>query len=155
MRIISVLILSFVAFFANAEQCRFIFNEAYFIKAMGQKPVKKHKFDNGTKWQYDFRRESRDEKTYEPQFSVTIKNPKCPAYATLYFYEDNNNTESLSNKTLAGRAYNYFTGVDEAILGNKLNRFENVERFESFEDNAQSKFMKISNSYSIDIEFYQ
>lgn len=161
MRIAIFLFSILLACGVSAEQCYPAFNETDLLTAVGKKPLKKKiKKEGGiTKYQYEFRKELTGDDAlnddanikYEPQFYLTIYDPPCASKVTIWFYKDNENTEKLSNITLAGRAYHYLTGVDPAIFDNKMNRFNEVQHFESFEDKADSKFIHISDLYTIDV----
>lgn len=163
MRVLLLLMVFFLTFGVSAEQCSIRFNESELITSVGKTPTaKKIVKENGvTKKQYEFRRElsseealsdSADEK-YEPQFYLSIYNPSCSKRVKIWYFEDNKNTEALSNKTLAGRAFKYLTGVEESIFENKLKKFSNVQSFESFDDKTDSKFIKSGGVYSIDVYF--
>lgn len=163
MRVILFLITSLFAFGAVAGQCSLNFIESELIASVGTPPVKQKtiKEDGLTKRQYEFRNELSDEErlsdtaeeNYKPQFYLTVYNPSCPRRVKIWFYEDNKNTMDLSNATFAGRAFKYLTGVEESIFENKMKRFSSVQHFESFDDNTDSKFIKIGNIYSIDVYF--
>ncbi|PDO83351.1 hypothetical protein [Kosakonia pseudosacchari] len=161
MRIAILFLVALWAFSATAEQCYPEFSESGFLASIGKKPVKKtEKKEEGiTRYQYEFRKDLPAEdalsddadKKYEPQFYLTIYEPPCAKKVTIWFYKDNGNTEKLSNVTLAGRAYKYLTGVEPAIFANKMKRFNDVQNFESFDDKADSKFIKSGDVFSIEV----
>lgn len=161
MRTFILLIISFLSCSVIAEQCNYNFAESDLVNSIGLKPTSKKttKEDSIVKRQYEFRKtltgeaafNEDAEKNYYPQFYLALYNPPCPDRITIWFHEDNANTQKLSNKVLAGRAFHYLTGVEEAIFENKLSRFSEVQHFESFDDRADSKFMKIGDIYSVDV----
>ncbi|WP_313079082.1 hypothetical protein [Atlantibacter sp.] len=161
MRIFVLLIICFLPFSVIADQCNYNFAESDLVKSIGVKPTSKKttKDDGDVKRQYEFRKPLTDEvafsedaeKNYEPQFYLALYNPPCPERIMIWFYEDNANTQNLSNKALAGRAFHYLTGLDEAIFNNKMKRFSEVQHFESFDERADSKFRKVGGIYSIDV----
>lgn len=161
MRIAILLLVALWTFGASAEQCYPGFSESGFLAAIGKKPLKKtvKKEEGTTRHQYEFRKDLSAEdalsddvdKKYEPQFYLTVYEPPCAKKVTIWFHKDNGNTEKLSNVTLAGRAYKYLTGVEPAIFENKMKRFNEVQHFESFEDKADSKFIKSGDIFSIEV----
>lgn len=144
-----------------AEECSVSFSEPNLISSIGISPVfnKVIKDDGVTKKQYQFRPELSDEqafseqsdKLYEPQFYLSIYEPACSKRVMIWFYEDNKNTDKLSNVILAGRAFKYLTGVGEAVFENKLKRLSSVQSFESYDNGKYSRFLKTGDIYSIDV----
>lgn len=161
MRLSLFFLISFLAFGTSAKQCAINYDEAKLIQSIKVEPVqiKTFKEDDLTKRQFEFRKElSGDEllsddadSKYQPQFYVTINHPSCPDRVKIWFYEDNDNTKELPNTVLAGRAYRYLSGLDEAIFANKMKKFSDVTSFESYDERANSKFLKVGNIYSIDV----
>lgn len=150
-----------ISFGVNAEECRLDFNESEFIDSLGKEPVRVNSIkENGIiKKQYEFRKELSTEEAfsddaeskYEPQFYLTLYQPPCTERVKIWFYKDNGNTQKLSNAVLAGRAFKYLSGVDEAIFENKMKKFSSVNSFESIDSKSDSKFLKIGDIYSIDV----
>lgn len=160
MRLPLLLIVSFWASGVMAQQCFPEFNETDLVNSVGLKALKKTPKKESGKLihQYEFREDvpfdkvlSDDEAKYEPQFYLTVYEPPCSKKITIWFYSDNENTANLSNITLAGRAFKYLTGVEPSIFENKINRFKSVQHFDSFDDKADSRFLKSGNLTSIEV----
>ncbi|WP_337025389.1 hypothetical protein [Pantoea anthophila] len=151
-------------FFVNgvaARECYPAFNEKDLIAAIGKKPEKVQVFKDGgmLRHQYSFRKEQSLEDSfddskqseYEPQIYVTVYDPPCAEKISIHFYANEDKSMNEVNVALAGKAYEYLTGTNSTIFQNKLKRFESVQRFESYDEKADSLFVKIGDSYSIQI----
>ncbi|EMA1799416.1 hypothetical protein SD377_000256 [Cronobacter turicensis] len=161
MRVAALLIIALWTYGVSAEECFPGFSESGLIASVGKEPIKKvvKKQGNITSHQYEFRKELSTEELlsddadlrYEPQFYLTIYEPPCAKKVKIWFYGDNKNTAKMSNVSLAGKAFEYLTGTEPAIFENKIKRFEDVQNFESFDDKADSRFIKSGDLYSIDV----
>ena len=151
-------------FFVNgaaASECYPAFNEKAFIAAIGKKPEKMQVFkDAGTlRHQYSFRKEQSLEDAfddskqseYEPQIYITVYDPPCSEKVSIHFYANEDESMNKVNVALAGKAFEYLTGTNSTIFENKLEKFKGVQRFESYDEKADSLFVKIGGSYSIQI----
>lgn len=151
-------------FFVNgvaASECYPAFNEKDFITAIGKKPEKVQVFKDGgmLRHQYSFRKEQSLEDAfddnkksgYEPQIYVTVYEPPCAEKISIYFFANEDESMNEVNVALAGKAYEYLTGTNGTIFQNKLEKFKGVQRFESHDQKADSIFVKIGDSYSIQI----
>lgn len=161
MRSVILFLMVLISFGSNAKECRLDFNESEFIGSLGKEPVRVNSIkENGiNKKQYEFRKELSTEEAfsddaeskYEPQFYLTLYQSPCTERVKIWFYKDNGNTQKLSNVVLAGRAFKYLSGVNEAIFENKMKKFSNVNSFESNDSKSDSKFLKVGDIYSIDV----
>ncbi|WP_413722698.1 hypothetical protein ACL2XG_05305 [Sodalis sp. RH24] len=161
MRHVIFFIVSFWIMGAQAEECYPAFNEAGLISSTGAIPVKKEiKKENGqVKHQYFFRKEGQIEEAFdnnnkkkgEPQFYITVYDPPCAEKIIIWFYLNDDGTPNKNNVALAGKAYEYLTGTNAAIFENKLNKFNDVQHFESFNDKANAIFAKSTGFYAITI----
>ncbi|MEN4716861.1 hypothetical protein [Pantoea agglomerans] len=161
MRFFPLLMALFFVSGVSASECYPAFNEKDFIKAIGKKPEKVQVFKDGgrLRHQYSFRKDQSLEDAfddsendeYEPQIYVTIYNPPCPETVSIHFYANEDNSMNEVNVALAGKAFEYLTGTNSTIFGNKLEKFKGVQRFESYDEKADSLFVKIGDSYSIQI----
>ncbi|MEN4566190.1 hypothetical protein [Pantoea agglomerans] len=151
-------------FFVNgvmASDCYPAFNEKDFIAAIGKKPEKVQVFKDGgmLRHQYSFRKEQSLEDAfddskqseYEPQIYVTVYEPPCAEKISIHFYANEDKSLNEVNVALAGKAFEYLTGTNSTIFENKLEKFKGVQRFESYDEKADSLFVKIGDSYSIQI----
>jgi len=161
MRLLAFLMALFFVNGATASECYPAFNEKDFIAAIGKKPEKVQIFRDGgrLRHQYSFRKEQSLEDAfdesknaeYEPQIYVTLYNPPCPENISIHFYSNEDESMNEINVALAGKAYEYLTGTNTTIFENKLQKFRGVQRFESYDEKADSIFAKIGDSYSIQI----
>lgn len=161
MRLFAFLMVLFLANGAVASECYPAFNEKEFIAALGKKPEKVQVFkDSGRlRHQYSFRKEQSLEDAfddskqseYEPQIYVTVYEPPCAEKISIYFFANEDESMNEVNVALAGKAYKYLTGTNSTIFENMLKRLKDVHRFESFDEKADSLFVKIGDSYSIQI----
>ena len=161
MRLFAFLMALFVVNGAAASECYPAFNEKAFIAAVGKKPEKMQVFkDGGTlRHQYSFRKEQSLEDAfddskqseYEPQIYVTVYDPPCAEKISIYFFANEDESMNKVNVALAGKAFEYLTGTNSTIFENKLEKFKRVQRFESYDEKADSLFVKIDDSYSIQI----
>ncbi|TPE15850.1 hypothetical protein FJP62_10640 [Pantoea vagans] len=161
MRLFAFLMALFLANGAVASECYPAFNEKEFIAAIGKKPEKVQVFKDGgrLRHQYSFRKEQSLEDAfddskqseYEPQFYVTVYEPPCAVKISIHFYANEDESMNEVNVVLAAKAYEYLTGTNSTIFENKLKRFKGVQRFESYDEKADSLFVKIGDTYSIQI----
>jgi len=161
MRLFAFLMALFLANGAVASECYPAFNEKEFIAAIGKKPEKVQVFKDGgsLRHQYSFRKEQSFEDAfddskkseYEPQIYVTVYEPPCPDRVSIHFYANEDESMNEVNVELAGKAYEYLTGTNSTIFENKLEKFKGVQRFESHDEKADSLFVKIDDSYSIQV----
>lgn len=161
MRFFLLLMALFFASGVSAIECYPAFNENDFIKAVGKKPEKVQVFkDGGTlRHQYSFRKDQTDEEAfgdnskseYEPQLYITVYEPPCSNRINIHFLSNEDKSMNQVNVTLAGKAFEYLTGISTTIFGNKLEKFKNLQRFESYDQKADSLFVKTGDSYSIQI----
>lgn len=151
-------------FFVNgvaARECYPSFNEKDFIAAIGKKPEKVQVFKDGgmLRHQYSFRKDQPLEEAlddskqseYEPQIYVTVYEPPCAKKISIYFYSNEDKSMNEVNVALAGKAFKYLTGTNSTIFENKLEKFKGVQRFESYDEKADSLFVKIGDTYSIQV----
>lgn len=161
MRLVAILAVIFFSGLVSASNCYPVFNEKDFISAIGKKPENMQVFkDGGTlRHQYSYRKEQSLEDAfddnklseYEPQIYVTVYEPPCAEKISIHFYANEDESMNEVNVALAGKAYEYLTGTSSAIFENKLEKFKGVQRFESFDEKADSLFVKMGDSYSIQI----
>lgn len=161
MRLFALLMALFFVNGVSASECYPAFNEKDFIAAIGKKPEKVQVFKDGgmLRHQYSFRKEQSLEDAfddskqseYEPQIYVTVYEPPCAEKISIYFFANEDKSMNEVNVALAGKAYEYLTGTNSTIFENKLERFKGVQRFESYDKKADSLFVKIGDSYSIQI----
>lgn len=161
MRFFPLLMALFFVSGVSASECYPAFNEKDLIKAIGKKPEKVQVFkDGGTlRHQYSFRKDQTDEDAfgdnskaeYEPQLYITVYEPPCPNRINIRFFANEDNSMNQVNVTLAGKAFEYLTGASTTIFGNKLEKFKSVQRFESYDQKADSLFVRTGDSYSIQI----
>ncbi|MDH2122963.1 hypothetical protein N5J75_07050 [Pantoea brenneri] len=151
-------------FFVNglaASECHPAFNEKDFIAAIGEKPEKVQVFKDGgmLRHQYSFQKEQSPEDAfdddkqseYEPQIYVIVYEPPCAEKISIHFYANEDKSMNEVNVALAGKAYEYLTGINRTIFQNKLEKFRSVQQFESYDEKADSLFVKSGDSYSIQI----
>ncbi|MDH1089298.1 hypothetical protein N5C79_22680 [Pantoea brenneri] len=161
MRLLAFLMALFFVNGATASECYPAFNEKDFIAAIGKKPEKVQVFKDGgiLRHQYSFRKEQSLEDAfddskkseYEPQIYVTVYEPPCAEKIRIYFYSNEDKSMNEVNVKLAGKAFEYLTGTNSTIFENKLEKFKGVQRFESYDEKADSLFVKIGDTYSIQI----
>ncbi|WP_223563923.1 hypothetical protein [Pantoea agglomerans] len=161
MRLLSVLMLLSFASGAYASECDTGFNEPDLIASIGKKPEKVQSIKDGSmvRHQYSFRKDITDEEAfdenskamYEPQLYVTVYEPPCSRKVIISFYGNDDKTLNVINVSLAGNAYEYLTGAGAEAFDNRLSKLKHVNRFESYDDKADSLFAKIDNQYSIQI----
>ncbi|KAF6661253.1 hypothetical protein HFD91_07640 [Enterobacteriaceae bacterium EKM102V] len=161
MRLFAILMALFFINWVAASECYPSFNEKDFIAAIGKKPEKVQVFRDGgrLRHQYSFRKEQSLEDAfdesknaeYEPQIYVTLYNPPCPERISIHFYSNEDDSMNQVNVALAGKAFEYLTGTNSTIFENKLEKFKDVQRFESYDEKANSLFVKTGDSYSIQI----
>ncbi|WP_033756126.1 hypothetical protein [Pantoea sp. NGS-ED-1003] len=161
MRLFVFLMALFFVSGAAASECYPAFNEKDFIAAIGKKPEKVQVFKDGgmLRHQYSFRKEQSLEDAfddskkseYEPQIYVTVYEPPCAEKISIYFFANEDKSMNEVNVALAAKAYEYLTGTNSTIFENKLEKFKGVQRFESYDEKADSLFVKIGDSYSIQI----
>ncbi|WP_436856353.1 hypothetical protein [Citrobacter tructae] len=160
MRILFCFVIALWSTGSLANQCFQHYDEKDLVASVGVKPEKKtiEKEDGITKLQYEFiknatREELQDEKVrdeYIPQFYITIYNPSCPKKIKLWFFGLDSGL-SHSKVDLAGNAWSYLTGSEQSIFKNKLVKFNEVQKFESHDENANSIFMKAGSMYVVDV----
>lgn len=160
MRAILLLTSALFASGVSAQECAPAFNESELLAAIGKKPEKRSvkKEDGQIRHQYEFRKEPNEDELFsedasskfEPQFYVTIYNPPCAKKIKVWFY-GRDGKPYAGNVDLAGNAFEYLTGVNKSIFENKISKFEGVDKFESFDDKANSTFLYMGRIYSIDI----
>lgn len=161
MRLFAILMALFFINGASSSECYPAFNEKEFIAAIGKKPEKIQAFRDGgrLRHQYSFRKEQSledafdDSKNgeYEPQIYITLYNPPCPESVSIHFYANEDESMNEINVALAGKAFEYLTGTNSTIFENKLEKFKSVQRFESYDQKADSLFVRTGDSYSIQI----
>lgn len=161
MRLFAILTALFFIHGAVASECYPAFNEKDFIAAIGKKPEKVQVFKDGgmLRHQYSFRNEQSLEDSfddskqseYEPQIYVTVYEPPCAEKISIHFYANEDKSMNKVNVALAGKAYEYLTGTNSTIFQNRLEKFRGVQRFESYDEKADSLFVKIDDSYSVQI----
>ena len=161
MRLIAVLTVLFFSGLVSASECNPAFSEKDFIAEIGKKPENMQVFKDGgmLRHQYSFRKEQSDEEAfddnkkpdYEPQIYITIYEPPCPDRISIHFYANEDKSMNKVNVALAGKAFEYLTGTSSAIFENKLAKFKGVQRFESYDGKADSLFVKVGDSYSIQV----
>ncbi|QGY57429.1 hypothetical protein PAASB05_05835 [Pantoea agglomerans] len=161
MRFFPLLMALFFVSGVSASECYPAINERDFIKAIGKKPEKVQVFkDGGTlRHQYSFRKDQTDEEAfgdnnkadYEPQIYITVYEPPCPNRISIHFFANEDKSMNQVNVTLAGKAFEYLTGTSTTIFGNKLEKFKSVQRFESYDQKADSLFVRTGDSYLIQI----
>lgn len=161
MRLFAILMSLLFISGASASECYPAFNEKDFIAAIGKNPEKMQVFKDGgvLRHQYSFRKEQsledafddNKQSEYEPQIYVTVYEPPCAQKIKINFYANEDESMNEVNVALAGKAYEYLTGVSSAIFENKLEKFKGVQRFESYDEKADSLFVKMGDSYSIQI----
>ncbi|WP_438335628.1 hypothetical protein ACSYAE_04950 [Edwardsiella tarda] len=145
---------------AIASTCYQGYSEKGLISSVGKKPEKKTvKTDDGvTKVQYEFRKEPTPEEAFsddseskfEPQFYITIYDPKCPSKIKIWF-DGGDHGINESNVELASSAWSYLTGSNPDIFKNKLRKFSEVQKFESHDEKANSLFVTVGGVYFIDV----
>jgi len=161
MRLFAFLMALFLANGAAASECYPAFNEKEFIAVIGKKPEKVQVFKDGgsLRHQYSFRKEQSFENAFddskksesEPQIYVTVYEPPCADRISIHFYANEDKSLNEVNVALAGKAYEYLTGTGPAIFKNKLEKLKGVQRFDSYDEKADSVFSKAGDSYSIQI----
>lgn len=161
MRLFAILMSLLFISGVSASECYPAFNEKDFIAAIGKNPEKMQVFKDGgvLRHQYSFRKEEsledafddNKQSEYEPQIYVTVYEPPCAQKININFYANEDESMNEVNVALAGKAYEYLTGVSSAIFENKLEKFKGVQRFESYDEKADSLFVKMGDSYSIQI----
>lgn len=161
MRLFAFLMALFLANGAVASECYPAFNEKEFIAAIGKKPEKVQVFKDGgsLRHQYSFRKDQSFEDAFddskksesEPQIYVTVYDPPCADRISIHFYANEDKSLNEVNVALAGKAYEYLTGTGPAIFKNKLEKFRSIQRFDSYDEKADSIFAKVGDSYSIQI----
>lgn len=143
-----------------ANECYPNYSEKDLINSVGITPEKRSvKKDDGViKNQYEFRKEPTleeafeegSESKYEPQFYITIYEPICPKKIKIWFYGGDNGIHE-GNVTLASKAWAYLTGSEPTIFENQLRKFEGAQKFESYDEKANSLFMKAGTMYIVDV----
>lgn len=161
MRLLAVLMVLIFSIGADASECEPGFNEPDFIASIGKKPEKVQSIKDGTmvRRQYSFRKDITDEEAfddnskavYEPQLYVTVYEPPCLRKVIINFYGNDDKSLNVINVTLAAKTYEYLTGVGAETFDNRMSKLKHVNRFESYDDKADSLFVKIDNQYSIQI----
>lgn len=161
MRFFPLLMALFFVSGVSASECYPAFNEKDFIDAIGKKPEKVQVFKEGgvLRHQYSFRKEQSLEDAfddskqseYEPQIYITVYDPPCADKISIHFYANEDKSMNQVNVALAGKAFEYLTGINNTIFENKLKKFKGAQRFESYDEKADSVFVKIDDSYSIQI----
>lgn len=161
MRLFAFLMALFFANGAVASECYPAFNEKEFIAAIGKNPEKVQVFKDGgrLRHQYSFRKDQSLEDAFddsensesEPQIYVTVYEPPCADKISIHFDANEDKSMNEVNVALAGKAYEYLTGTSPAIFKNKLEKFRSIQRFDSYDEKADSVFAKIGDSYSIQI----
>lgn len=161
MRLVAILAVIFFSGLASASECYPVFNEKDFISAIGKKPENMQVFNDGgtLRHQYSFRKESIGEEAFndeskgddEPQFYITVYDPPCPERITIHFYANEDKSMNQINVALAGKAFEYLVGTSSTIFFNKIEKLKGVQRFDSYDEKADSVFAKIGDSYSIQI----
>jgi len=161
MRLFAILLALLFSGLVSASECYPAFSEKEFIDSIGKKPEKLQVFkDGGTlRHQYSFRKEHMDDEAfndnsevdYEPQIYITVYNPPCADKISIHFYANEDKSMNEINVALAGKAFEYLTGNSPVIFKNKLEKFKGVQRFDSYDEKADSVFAKLGDSYSIQI----
>lgn len=160
MRKLLFLIIALWSAGSMASECYPGYSEKDLISATGEKPVKRsiEKEDGIVRHQYEFIKEATkdelmDEKirdNYVPQFYITIYNPTCPNKVKLWFFGDDAGVRD-GKIDIAAKAWSYLTGSESTIFKNKLSKFSGVQKFESYDEKANSLFMKAGGMYIVDV----
>jgi len=164
MRYLSILAAVIFTGGVAASECHPAFDEAKLLAAIGSKPEKmvKLKDDDLIRHQYSFRKEQTEDEVlgdkpskYEPQIYVTLFQPPCSEKINIYFYVNEDGSMNEPNIKIASNAFGYLTGFSEGEFERNIKKLSGVNRFELNNDKANSLFVKIGDTYSINISLKQ